>query len=99
MERDRCMARVLALAGALVGSACQSGVSPDSGLSAYLRATGGQYEPGELGTEPEADKPVIDTIRSANTRVFAGAVGRSFSGSVGGTATAVLIGLQGDSAH
>jgi hypothetical protein len=87
------------LIGALGAVAGCGGVSPDSGLTAFMRASGAQYEPGELVTDAGELAPTVDTIKSANTRVFPGAQGRSVSGSVSGTATAVLIGLQGDSAH
>jgi hypothetical protein len=94
-------ARLLPLAGlslGLLGAGCH-GVSPASGLSALMRASNAQYEPGELGTGDPAEKPTVDSIKSNNTRVFPGAQGRSVSGSASGTATAVLIGLEGDSAH
>jgi hypothetical protein len=91
-------ARHLALASLLGLVACE-GASPQSGLASYLRATNAQYAPGELGDGPAADLPKVDLIKSNNTRVFPGAQGRVVSGSVSGTATAVLIGLEGDRSH
>jgi hypothetical protein len=88
----------LGLAATLGG--CGAGASPASGLSAYLRATatGAQFVPGELGTEPGAMTPTVQ-INSSNTHVFPGAQGRTLTGTASGDATAVLIGLQGDSGH
>jgi hypothetical protein len=68
-------------------------------LSAFLSAAGGQFVPGPLSTGGGAATPTVDAIRSNNTRVFPGATGRTIVGSVSGTATAVLIGLQGDHGH
>jgi hypothetical protein len=92
-------APVALLTSALAAAAGCGGVSPASGLTALMRASGAQYEPGELSTDTQQMLPTVDTIKSNNTRVFPGAQGRSVSGSVSGTASAVLIGLQGDNAH
>jgi hypothetical protein len=94
--------RALSLALLLAPLAgCGEGVSAESGLSAYLRAsgTGAQFVPGELTTEPRDPAPTIETIRSGNTQVFPGAQGRSAGGTVSTTSSAVLIGLEGDSGH
>jgi hypothetical protein len=78
------------------------GESPASGLSAYLRATNAQFEPGELasvGVPGDAAKPSVDNVKSNNSHVFPGAQGRTVTGSVTGTSTALLVGLAGDTAH
>ena len=75
------------------------GAAPQSGVTAWLRVPTGQYEPGELTTEPGVMEPTVDTITTHNNQVFPGATGRSITGSVNGKAVAVLIGLDGDSAH
>jgi hypothetical protein len=75
------------------------GASSQSGLTAYLRVANGQYEPGELTNDPGAAEPTVDTIKSANTHVFPGAESRAITGSVNGSAVAILIGLEGDNAH
>jgi hypothetical protein len=85
---------------ASAGPGCDGGASASSGLTAQLRIAGGQYEAGELTVDTRGTtSPTVDTIRSNNTHVFPGAQGRSVSGSVSGTAVAVLIGLSGDNAH
>jgi hypothetical protein len=89
---------VATLLGAALGAGC-GGQPPQSGLTAYLRVANGQYEPGELSIDGGDTEPSVHTIKSANTRVFPGALGRSVSGTVNEKAVAVLIGLQGDSAH
>jgi hypothetical protein len=88
----------LSLPVALAPASC-GGESPASGVTALLRATNGQYEAGELATDPGAMEPTVDTIKSNNTRVYPGAQGRSVSGSVNGAASAILVGLAGDNAH
>jgi hypothetical protein len=88
-----------ALALALAASACTGGADPGSGVTAYLRAAGGQFAPGELSATTPGDGPVINIIRSNSTVVFPGAAGRALSGSAAPTASAVLLGLSGDSGH
>ena len=87
----------LLCASALVAGC--GGESPQSGLTAYLRVANAQFEPGELTAEEGAAAPTVNTIKSANTHVFPGALSRSITGSVSGSAVAVLIGLEGDDAH
>jgi hypothetical protein len=94
--------RGLSLLAPLLAGACAAGCggeSPQSGLTAYLRVANGQYEPGALTADEGATEPTVDTIKSANTRVFPGAQSRTVSGSVNGAAVAILIGLEGDTAH
>jgi len=94
--------RYASLAALLVASGLApgcSGQAPQSGLTAWLRVSNGQYEPGELSADPGAMEPTVDTITTRNTAVFPGAQGRSLTGSVNGASAAVLIGLEGDSAH
>jgi hypothetical protein len=74
------------------------GESPRSGLTAFLRVANGQYEPGELTTDPGTTEPTVHTI-NAHSRVFPGALSRSVTGTVNVAAVAVLIGLEGDDAH
>jgi hypothetical protein len=96
----RSSSSVAALLGSLLaGVAACGGESPNSGVTALLRVAGGQYEAGALNTDTRAIKPTVDSIKSNNTHVFPGAQGRALTGSVSGTATAVLIGLAGDDAH
>jgi hypothetical protein len=80
---------------------CGEGVSPLSGVTAYMRATGTgvQFEEGELTIEDRDAEPTVETIRSGNTEVFPGAQGRSAGGTVSTTSSAVMIGLSGDSGH
>ncbi|HEY2728570.1 MAG TPA: hypothetical protein VGK52_01440 [Polyangia bacterium] len=90
------------LVALLLASGCAAGCggeSPQSGLTAWLRVSGGQYEPGELTTDPGAIEPTVDTITSRNNNIFPGAQSRSITGSVNGAAASVLMGLEGDSAH
>jgi hypothetical protein len=91
-----------ALAALLVASGLAAGcggAAPQSGLTAWLRVSNGQYEPGELSSDPGLMEPTVDTITTHNNQVFPGAQGRSITGSVNGAAVAVLLGLEGDSAH
>jgi hypothetical protein len=88
---------VPSLAGALAAG-CGGG-PPQSGLTAWLRVSNGQYEPGELATDPGATEPTVDTVTTHNNLIIPGAQGRSITGSVNGAAAAVLLGLEGDSAH
>jgi hypothetical protein len=91
-----------ALVALFLASACAAacgGESPRSGLTAWLRVSGGQFEPGELTTDPGAMEPTVDTITSRNNDIFPGAQSRSITGSVNGAAASVLIGLEGDNAH
>jgi hypothetical protein len=85
------------LAGAL-WAGC-GGEPPQSGLTAWLRVSNGQYEPGELTTDPGTTEPTVDTVTTRNNQIFPGAQGRTITGSVNGAATAVLLGFEGDSAH
>jgi hypothetical protein len=88
---------VALLAGA--SAAGCGGESPQSGLTAWLRVSNGQYEPGELSTDTGMTEPTVDTITTRNNQVFPGAQGKSITGSVNGASVAVLLGLEGDSAH
>jgi hypothetical protein len=94
------VARSLAVALALAPLGCDGQSTPPSGITAYLRvsAVGAQFEPGELTTEDRAMDPTVG-ITSRNTHVFPGAQNRTITGSASSTATAVLLGLQGDSGH
>jgi hypothetical protein len=90
----------LALALALAPLGCEGQRTPPSGITAYLRvnAVGVQFAPGELTTDDRAQNPTVG-ISSRNTHVFPGAQNRTITGSASSTATAVLLGLQGDSGH
>lgn len=85
------------LAGALAVGC--GGESPRSGLTAYLRVANGQYEPGELAPEGALTEPTVDTIKAVNTRIYPGEQSFSVSGTANQAAVAVMVGLQGDSAH
>jgi hypothetical protein len=90
---------VAALLAGLVPAACGGGESPNSGVTAFLRVSNGQYEPGELPTDQGEMEPTVDTIKTANNNVFPGAQSRTITGSVNGAAVAIMVGLEGDSAH
>jgi hypothetical protein len=96
-SRSRAPLVALLVAGGFV-TGC-GGTAPQSGLTAWLRVGNGQYEPGELSTDPGTMEPTVDTVRSNNNSVFPGAQARSITGSVNGAAAAVLLGLAGDSGH
>lgn len=87
---------LLLVAAAALGC---GGADPSSGQTAFLGAAGAQFVPGALSVEGGGSAPTVASIRSNNTRVFPGAIGRTVVGSVSPTATAVLIGLDGDSGH
>ncbi|HVZ71328.1 MAG TPA: hypothetical protein VHJ20_03050 [Polyangia bacterium] len=95
MKAKSLLVAVLALAPLACGEA-----TPSSGITAYMRVTGTgvQFAPGALTTDDMAMKPTLALV-SRNSHVFPGAQSRSLTGSVGGTATGVLLGLQNDSGH
>jgi hypothetical protein len=88
-----------AAAVALAALGCSDGADPRSGITAYLRAAGGQFVPGELSATTPGDGPIINVIRSNTNVVFPGQAGGSLTGSAAPPATAVLLGLSGDSGH
>lgn len=92
--------RALTLALLLAPLGC-GGADPQSGVTAYLRASGAgvQFVPGELTTEGGAAEPTVETINNGNAQIFPGAQGRSSGGTVSSTSAAVLMGLEGDSGH
>jgi hypothetical protein len=84
----------LLLAGVL-GVGCGASASPDSGITALLRASGGQFVEGALAPDTSATgKAVISGVAINNTTIYPGEVGFSLSGTVNG-ATA-LVGLKND---
>jgi hypothetical protein len=85
---------------AILAGGCDSGASPDPGVTALMRlsGTGVQFVPGTLTTDPMADAPTMQAISISTNVVFPGATGRPLSGSALGS-HAVLIALDGDSGH
>lgn len=63
-----------------------------------LTGTGVQYVPGELVDDPAASGPRVHAI-NAVFHVASGAVGRTVTGTVEQSASAVLVGLVGDTGH
>jgi hypothetical protein len=98
MPRAASLVALLVVLPAALAAGC-GGAAPQSGLTAWLRVSNGQFEPGELSTDPGAMEPTVDTITTHNNQVFPGASGRSITGSVNGKSAAVLLGLEGDSGH
>jgi hypothetical protein len=94
-RRARSLASLGALATMALLGGCDS-ASPKSGLDAWLR-TSGQYISGEIPTDDSTTGPKVQL--KATTRPFPGATSRTISGLADLTAVAVLVGLQGDSAH
>jgi hypothetical protein len=84
-------ASALALAG-LVAS-CNDAVTPDLALDAELRVTGGQFFRGDM---PAAeDGPAVKSV-ALSPIVKPGSAGRTCSGVIDPTATAVALSLEGD---
>lgn len=79
----------------LLASCANAGLDP--GLDALLRVEGAQYVAGALPA-PNGG-PEIEQARAPHPRVRVGTRSEHVSGSLGATATAVLIGMQGDLGH
>jgi hypothetical protein len=86
---------LFALSALVIGC---GGASSDPGLTAYLRASGGQFVPGALDPNTDATDPKITGVNVLTTTVAPGLQNLPFSGDVE-NGTTVLIGLDGDSGH
>jgi hypothetical protein len=96
----RTSALAIALAtGALASAGCDE-ASPASGITAYMRLSSAQFEPGAIDETSTGNKePTVDSIGAKATTIFPGSEGHALSGSVNGAGTAVLVGLTGDVGH
>jgi hypothetical protein len=80
-----------------LGAGCD-GASSNPGLDALMGASGAQYVPGELRSDMTASGPTVAFV-STNSTVITAGLARNIAGSATGAATAVQIGLSGDTAH
>ena len=89
-------ARLFALPLLLWG--CE-GTSAQSGVTSFFRLQGSQFVAGEIDSSDRSPTPEVHRIDSQNNTVYPGIVGKNIGGTVGPGATAVLIGMKGDSGH
>jgi hypothetical protein len=86
------------LLGALLGMAswgCGASASPESGITALLRASSGQFVAGALVPDTSAmGTATISGVAINNTTIYPGELGFSLSGTV--TGATVLVGLKND---
>ncbi|HZU81465.1 MAG TPA: hypothetical protein VE987_01040 [Polyangiaceae bacterium] len=75
--------------------ACSEGATSDPGLTALLRVQGAQFVAGAMPPASSAG-PKVDSIAFATNTIWAGEAGKSFSGALDSTATAVAVALSGD---
>ncbi len=85
----------LTLAAGLL-SACD-GASPQTGVTALMRASNAQFVPGALVADTAATGATLSGINIINTNVYPGQENFSFSGTV--TGPTALVGLDGDAGH
>ncbi len=86
------------LAFALMGSvpaACTNGVRADSGEDAYMQVPGAEFVRGTMPAG-SAKGPGVSQISLMNNDIWAGLGNDPITGTLGPTATAAAIGLQGD---
>src|SRR5262245_10864743 len=92
MSARRCLCFV---AWAVAGC---SGVTPETGVTSYLRAANAQFVPGPLTSDADVMGASVHGITIANTNIRPGLQGLGLSGIVEGGGT-VLLGLADDSGH
>ncbi len=89
----------LVFVGCAVASAgaasCSSGVRADTGADAYMQLSGAQFVRGPMPAG-SAGGPAVAQISLVNNNIWAGLADDPISGALGPTATAAVIGLQGD---
>ena len=74
------------------------GASPQTGITAYLRASNAQFVPGPMPMDTGNDEPKIRNFNVSNTTVYPGLENLSFSGTVEQGVSA-LMGIPGDSGY
>ncbi len=81
-------------------AAC-SGADPGNGVGSYMYIPGAQFIPGALDTQTSAGGATSPVVlpTSLNYSITPGTAGKTLAGTAGTDATAVLIGLVGDSGH
>lgn len=75
------------------------GASAQSGVTSFFRLQGAQFVPGEIDSADYSPNPVVHRVDSQANIVYPGITGKSIGGAVGPGATAVMIGMKGDSGH
>ena len=75
------------------------GASAQSGLTSFFRLQGAQFVAGEIDSADRGPTPEVHRVDSKNNTVYPGFTGKSIEGAVGPGATAVMIGMKGDSGH
>jgi hypothetical protein len=83
---------------AAVSPACQ-GLPGDVGLGADLRVAGGQFLRGDVETAEPGGGPAVVSVFNSLTAVQPGERDKPLTGSLDPAATAVAIGLRGDSGY
>jgi hypothetical protein len=87
------------IAAALAVATGCGGESPQSGLAAKMRVQGAQFVVGGLGREIASPLPLVQSVLTANNRLYRGQQNKSVTGSAGPGSYAVLVGLEGDAGH
>jgi hypothetical protein len=91
--------RSVTLLAALVAAGGCGGASPQSGVAAMMRVQNAQYVAGALDRTPAAEAPLVQSVVTANNRLYRGQQGKAVTGSAGPGSYAVLVGLEGDVGH
>jgi len=82
-------------AASLAAAGCGAGASPESGITALLRASSAQFVDGALAPDTSAmGTAAISGVAINNTTVYPGELGFSLSGTV--TGATALVGLKND---
>ena len=87
--------RAVSVAASLVAAGCAASASPESGVTALLRASNGQFVEGALPPDTSATgSAVISGVAINNTNVYPGEENFPLSGTV--TGATALVGLEDD---
>jgi hypothetical protein len=88
----------IVLLGVAANAAGCGGASPETGITAYLRASNAQFVPGAMPPPKDNSGPAVRNVNLVNTTVYPGLVSFPLSGTVE-QGVSVLVGLVGDSGY
>jgi hypothetical protein len=95
--RARRLAIGLGATAAVAACGC-GGADPNSGITAYLRASNAQFVEGTMPASSGGSEPAVRAVNLINTTIYPGQENFGVSGSVEGGVSA-LVGLAGDSGY
>jgi len=95
--RARRLAFGLGATAAVAACGC-GGADPNSGITAYLRASNAQFVEGTMPASSGGSEPAVRAVNLINTTIYPGLQNFGVSGSVEGGVSA-LVGLAGDSGY